>query len=100
MADRDSSGRFVKGYQGGPGRKPRRTEDQYLKATVDSITLADWKEIVEKAAAQAKRGDSRARQWLSDYLLGKPQQKIDVTSADQPLVIQLSWGDAGATEDS
>lgn len=100
MADRNDKGRFVQGNKVSPGRKPRRTEDQYLRATINSVTLADWKDIVDKAVAQAKRGDSRARQWLSDYLLGKPQQKVDVTSDGGPMVIQISWDDAPVSEEA
>jgi hypothetical protein len=75
--------KFQPGNKGGPGRPRRRTEDQYLRAMVGAVTLTDWRDITDKAIAQAKRGDSRARQWLSDYLLGKPTQQLDVTSGGE-----------------
>jgi len=37
--------------------------------------VTDWNTIIDSAVARAKAGDSTARQWLSDYLLGKPVQK-------------------------
>ena len=42
------------------------------------MTLKEWRAIVVKAIDQAKRGDSKARQWLSDYLAGKPVQGVDL----------------------
>ena len=80
MADRKENGQFAPGHKGGPGRPRRRTEDQYLDATIGRVTLKDWREIVDKAIWQAKKGDSRARQWLSDYLIGPPVRSIDITS--------------------
>ena len=107
MAERDDSGRFVKGQTGNPnGRPKRRTEEQYLDATIARVTIKDWREIVDKAVSQAKRGDSRARAWLSDYVLGVPVKTVDVTSGGQPItgyarVFPDDWdneptGDAGA----
>jgi hypothetical protein len=80
---RDDSGRFVKGQTGNPsGRPKRRTEEQYLDATIARVTIKDWREIVDKAVMQAKKGDSKARQWLSDYILGPPVQKTQVSGPD------------------
>jgi hypothetical protein len=45
-------------------------EQDYLAATVASVTLGDWQAIVRKAVAQAKKGDHRAREWLSNMLVG------------------------------
>lgn len=73
---RDDKGRFVKGHSGNPGGRPI-DQSKYLKKIDTTMTLKDWREIVKKAIDQAKRGDSRARQWLSDYLAGKPIQPIE-----------------------
>lgn len=70
---RDPKGRFVEGNGGGPGRKPLPTERKYLTALTAVCSPEDWKTIAEKAVADAKEGDSRAREWLSSYLLGKPK---------------------------
>ena len=83
MAERDDSGRFVKGQTGNPnGRPKRRTEDQYLDAMIGRVSLKDWRDIVDAAIVKAKRGDARARTWLSDYLLGPPVQKLQHQGED------------------
>lgn len=85
-------GGFQPGQSGNPkGRSKRRTEDAYLRAIVSVVSQADMRDIAAKARDQAKRGDSRARQWLSDYLLGKPLQRTDVTSDGQPLALPIEF---------
>ncbi|MBC8445784.1 MAG: hypothetical protein H8D74_01155 [Chloroflexi bacterium] len=81
MAKRDSKGRFVKGQSGNPlGRAKRKSEDEYLAALSKRVSLRDWLAVVDKAIELAKsEGDWRARQWLSDYLIGKPTQRIEHT---------------------
>ena len=98
MAERDDSGRFVKGQTGNPnGRPKRRTEQEYLDATIARVTIKDWREIVDKAVSQAKRGDSRARAWLSDYVLGPPSQRMQVSGPDGgPIVVR--WDEASDTD--
>jgi hypothetical protein len=95
MAERDDQGRFTKGHSGGPGRPPRSKEEKYLKATFAAVTLSDWRAIVKKAVEQAKRGNPSARKWLSDYLLGTPQQKLDVTSDGDKLEVIVRYADPG-----
>jgi hypothetical protein len=73
--ERDENGRFVKGNKGGPGRPKKTREERYLEITLNAVTFADWQEIVKRAAMDAKRGDSTARKWLADYLVGTPVQK-------------------------
>ena len=84
---RDKNGRFVKGHSGNPsGRAPKSREQRYYEITMSACTYADWEKIVKKAADQAKRGDAQARKWLSDYLVGVPEQPV--TGA---INIQLKW---------
>jgi hypothetical protein len=85
MAERDAKGRFTKEYTGGPGRPPKKREERFLEITLSACTLADWEAIVKKAVALAKRGDATSRKWLSDYLIGPPQQRVDVTTKDESL---------------
>jgi hypothetical protein len=40
--ERTSDGRFVPGNPGGPGRPPRQTEREYLRAMLAGCTLEDW----------------------------------------------------------
>jgi hypothetical protein len=54
-----------------------------MEITLSTVTYQDWKDIIEKAVSQAKRGNSTARKFLADYLLGPPNQRVDVTSAGE-----------------
>jgi len=75
MTERDNKGRFIKGSSGNPtGRAPRKREERYYEILISTVTFDDWKDIVKKAADQAKRGDAVARKWLSDYIVGVPEQ--------------------------
>lgn len=69
---RDGQGRFTEGNPGGPGRPKRQTEQEYLATLRDVCTLDEWKLVCTRAVTDAKDGDARARQWLSDYIVGKP----------------------------
>ena len=83
--ERLENGQFAKGNKGGPGRQSRKTEEKYLCALRECTKTKDWKAICNRAIIDAKKGDRSARQWLSDYLLGKPQQFVDVTSGGEQL---------------
>jgi hypothetical protein len=86
-AAREANGQFPKGVSGNPKGRPKKArEERYLEITMTKCTFKEWGEIVQKAVDQAKRGDSTARKWLSDYLIGSPQQKLDVTSGGNPFV--------------
>ena len=83
MAERGPDGRFLPGNKASRnGGRPRRsTEEKYLKALSDSVSIDDWKAIATKAIAQAKDGDKDARAWLGNYLIGKPTE-YQVIDAD------------------
>ena len=92
-ADRNENGQFVKGVSGNPkGRAPRKKEERFLEVSIAAVSLKDWRDIIKKAVEQAKRGDTQARKFLADYLLGTPQQKLDVTSGGEPIVM-VNWDD-------
>lgn len=76
---RDGRGRFVKGHSGNPKGKPI-DQFKYLRKLGAAVTVSDWRAIIDRAVEQAKRGDPRAREWLSDYLMGKPPQQVDIGS--------------------
>jgi hypothetical protein len=76
---RDPRGRFMPGSVGGPGRLPLVQEQVYLARLHERMSLEDWECIVDRAIADAKEGNWRARQWLADYCLGRP-------AAQAPLV--------------
>ena len=69
----------------------RRTETDYMGALLDTVTLADWRDVVAGALQAAKTGDAQARNWLAQYLVGRPEGK-----APTPLTVvvqQLNGAD-------
>ncbi len=89
-AARKKNGQFAKGYKGGPGRPPKKKEERFMEVSIAAVSLKDWRAIIKKAVEQAKRGDTQARKFLADYLIGPPQQKIDVTSKGKQLKAYIS----------
>jgi len=81
MAERDASGRFVKGHKGGPGRPKKKREERYYEIAVSAISFNQWKKIIQKAGEQAQDGDASARRFLADYLLPTPAQRLELTGA-------------------
>ena len=74
---------FQKGQVANPNGRPKKSvEEKYLKRLQSCVSIEDWKEIIQKAISQAKRGDTAARKWLSDYLMGVPVQKTELTGAE------------------
>lgn len=58
----------------GAGRKPRNVEvyrKQMELTLLACVTQDDWATVVLSALSRAKAGDSLARQWLSDRVMGK-----------------------------
>jgi len=76
-----STGGFAPGNTAGVGnrggRPSRKKEEQYLKAMKQVVTVEDWIEITTRAMNDAKKGDHRARKWLTDHLIGTPTQRIE-----------------------
>lgn len=60
----------------------RRTEGDYLRALLDTVTLDDWRDVVANTLQAAKGGDAVARAWLGHYLVGRP-----ATNAPSPLTV-------------
>lgn len=95
MADeivRDPKGRFVKGHSGNPRGKPI-DQFKYLKKMGAAVSATEWREIIRRAVEQAKRGDPRAREWLSDYLMGKPPQQVDIDANDGLIQFFVRYAD-------
>ena len=85
MADRNEKGQFIKGWKGGPGRPKKSREERYYGIAVSAVSFKQWRAIIKKAAEKAERGDVQALRFLADYLLGRPQQFVDVTSGGEKL---------------
>ena len=82
----------MKGVSGNPqGRLPKERETSYLQVTESVCTFDVWHEIVMKAIEQAKRGDARARQWLSDYLIGKPISMVMAVQETRDTLITVKY---------
>jgi hypothetical protein len=73
---RDQNGRFKAGHPGGPGRPRRCIEADYLAVLSAAVPLETWRQIAEAAAQAAAGGDHRAREWLSAYLLPRPDGEM------------------------
>lgn len=74
---RNSKGQFPKGVSGNPKGRPKKPREQrYYEITLTTCTFEDWQAIVQRAIADAKKGDQAARKWLSDYLIGVPEQPL------------------------
>ena len=52
-----------------------RTQESYMGALLDAVSLDDWREVVTGAVQAAKDGDPQARNWLAQYLIGRPESK-------------------------
>ena len=77
MKQRDDKGRFVEGNKASSGRPTKTREIKFFDLTVSAVTENDWSDIVSKAKDQAKRGDSVARKWLADYLVGQAVSRME-----------------------
>lgn len=74
---------FKKGQSGNPkGRPKKEREVEYTNIVQSACSITDWLKICKMAVIQAERGDSVARKWLSDNLIGLPVQKNEVTGKD------------------
>jgi len=94
MGDRNTNGTFAPGNPGGPGRPRRGVERQYLEAFAGAVTLDDWRAIIQRAVADAKAGDAKARDWLSKYLVGdEPLALVELTEELQRLKSELGVGE-------
>ena len=76
----------------------RRTEGDYMAMLLDTVTLNDWRSVVNSALQAAKGGDPQARNWLAQYLVGRPEGKaptplnivVQQLSGRDPLVEKLA----------
>ena len=69
----------------------RETAETRLRDLSAVVTSEDWAAIVLKAVDQAREGEWRARQWLGNYLMGTPIQRV---AADVRVGIQEVLGPA------
>ncbi len=72
-SQRDSQGRFVKGWLGGPGNPNVKRMAEYRNAINAAIKPGDLKQVIRKLILLAKRGDMAAIKELLDRTVGKPK---------------------------
>ena len=63
----------------------RRTEGDYMGVLLDAVSLDDWRGVVTGALQAAQGGDAQARNWLAQYLIGRPEGK-----APTPLTVVVN----------
>lgn len=64
-------------------QKRRPIEREYLAALNSAVPLDSWKEICKRAADDALAGDSKAREWLSKWLLGVESRVLTTLAAQE-----------------
>ena len=94
---RNSNGRFAPGNTFGQGRPTRRTEEEYLTAFSEALSIPQWKKIVKRAVKDAAAGDHKARDWIGKYTLGT-QPLVTLNQYDkEPIELRVNW-DGEVTE--
>jgi hypothetical protein len=101
-AARKANGQFEKGHSGNPkGRPKRATEERYIREIQGTVTLDDWRRILQVGTARAKSGDLGWAKFLADYLIGPPVKRTEITGADgKELTIRIIGGIAGSSPDA
>ena len=90
---RDRKGRFIKGScpnpkgKNGVTRKDKELEADFYKILQTTVTAQDFREIIEKTVYQAKRGNYQARKHLFEYILGAPENYVNVLHDGLPDII-------------
>jgi hypothetical protein len=76
------------GKREGAGRKPKAEEQKLIESLtpMNSIALNALKECVKDKQGWAVK-------LYFEYFYGKPQQKVDVTSGDEQIQINIELGD-------
>lgn len=89
MIERDEKGRFTQGGKPGPGRPKRVVEVSFHSILVEAVSEDLWRGIVKVAIRDALKGDKYAREWISNYTLGRPPQILELRAADATLLKEL-----------
>jgi hypothetical protein len=79
VTGRDERGRFLKGGDGGPGRKPLEVKADIVRALNSEITETD---AVKLLAACVKRKEGWALKLWFAYLWGEPIQRVEASGPD------------------
>jgi len=83
---RDSRGRFTKGSRGNPGGRPK-SHKNIQALLLQRCTPAKQRKIIDRAIEDAIAGDSTARRWVYNYLLGKPVERVKAEISQHPITL-------------
>jgi hypothetical protein len=75
------------GKREGAGRMPKALE---LKAAEKLRAILDDETVIEALAVKVQSGDMRAIELWIAYILGKPTDKLDITSGGKKINIPIS----------
>ncbi len=98
ITGRNQDGTFQKGVSGNPAGKPKGTESFATKwyRMVEKIADSNHitpdqveEELLKVGYKRAKDGDYSFYRDVMDRIHGKPEQKTDITSGGQPLLISF-----------
>ena len=90
---RNAKGQFVKGTAPGPGRPTKAEElkqlekDFYHVLKTAAAKDGEMEAIAQKLIARAKNGSYQHIKLLFNYLLGSPEQYINVTGDQPPMIL-------------
>lgn len=70
------TGRFVKGWRGGPGNPHGKEAARLRAALLKEVKEGDVQAIIRKMIAKAKQGNVEAARLVLDRLFGKPMQNV------------------------
>lgn len=93
---RDKQGKFVEGVSGNPagGGRPKETPEQKAKKKAMKEMIKDYKEKLAEALesispvliAEALKGNIQAIKEVNDRVMGKAEQKADITSRGEKII--------------
>ena len=93
--NRDERGRFLTGKPGiSTGRPTKLAELRAFTILAETATDDKLQAIVDKALADAAKGDWRARTFVFEYLCGRPENRTSIVSDTfQDVHIKVSRAD-------
>ncbi len=86
---RKPNGQWAKGHSGNEGNTSATYKAKMLAVVKDAVTADDWTAITGRAVTLARAGNNEARNWLSSYLLGKPEENMPI--ALYPVSVDDWW---------
>jgi len=79
IVKRNDRGQFMKGTSGNKGGRSSM-KSGYIALLKAAVTPAKWKKIINACVQQAIEGDRYARSFLADYVIGRPQQYVELSA--------------------